>query len=96
MVTAVTKFLFPTVAHAMAHPKMRGVKMVAAKITGAANLGATNNAAIIAAVTTVAAKQALATNVGGHRSQAESPESTANVRATMVQSQLVLVGIRML
>ena len=107
MVTAATKFLFPTVVHAMARHKMRDVKMVGAKITVVANLGAISSAATIAAVKaevamkvaaaiTVAAKPALATNVAGHRSRAANPEQMASARATMAQSQPVLVGIRML
>ena len=112
MVTAVTKSPFPTEAHAMAHRKMRAVKMVVdkitvAKITGVASHAETNNAATIAAVkavvvtkvaaaTTVAVRPVLATNAAGQLSPVANPESTANARATMVQSQLVLVGIRML
>ena len=104
---AVTKFLFPTVAHAMAHHKTRAVKMDVAKITGAASHAVTNSAAIIAAVkvvvamkvvaeTTVAVRPVLVTNVAGHPSLAANPESTENAPAITAQSQQALVGIRML
>ena len=104
---AVTKFLFPTVAHAMAHHKTRAVKMDVAKITGAASHAVTNSAAIIAAAKavvamkvaaakTVAVRPALAISVAGHPSRAANPEPTENARATMAQSQQALVGIRML
>ena len=102
MVMAVTKSPFLTVVHAMAHRKMRGVKMVVV-----VNHAVTNSAAIIAAAKTgvatkvaaaitVVAKPASATSAADHRSLAESPESTANAHATMAQSQQALVGTKML
>ena len=90
---AVTKSLFPTVAHAMALHKTRGVKMVGvritvAKITGVASRAVTNNAVIIEAVKaveamklaaekTVVVRPVLATNVVGLLWPAASPEATA-------------------
>ena len=107
MAMVVTKSPFPTVAHAMAHRKMRAVKMVGVKITVVASLGAINSAATIAAVKavvamkvaaarTVAVRPASVTNAAGHPSPAANPESMANGRATMAQNQQALVGIRML
>lgn len=111
MVMAVMKSPSLTVAHAMARTKMRAVRMDVAKIVVVANRAVTNNAAIIEAVKTVVAmkvaveiavevRPALVTNVAAHRLPAANPEATVPVtrgaRATMAQSQRVLVGIRML
>ena len=112
MVTAATKSPFQTVVHAMAHHKMRAVRMdgvsiVRAKTTVVANHAVTNNAAIIAVVKAVVVTKAAAaitgevrpvsaTNAAGHPSPAENPAPTANAPAITGRSQQALVGIRML